>query len=260
MGGIMEWRQAIRHLVMKSRVSLILHQGFNKHSLISMFVTSGIFKNERRSRLLETGALLVVFALPSFAHAQVADASVIRTVGAVCGAGFSADIQGELDATIVRLFSGISADGTASIDVGQAVSLMEQFKEESGKQQVYKDYKNCVIQTISAIVGVHGENNEELVIENFIVPAPLAILEPGQRFTIAEGETKAIALSTRLLTATDIGRSFRFRYVDVVEGISIKDDWVYQGQAIPVSKTSCNLIVYDIRSEEKLASIIYHCS
>ncbi len=180
------------------------------------------------------------------------DYSIIRSVGAVCGSGLSADVKGDLDARIIRIFGGISASGNTRFDLGQVKDLIDQIPETDGKRAVYATYVNCVTQVVSSIVGTAIESDTTPVITDLLIPDPLIVIKNGQKFSMKIGDTRAITRDSLTFTITDIKKpgALLYRVSDIGQD-SAKSyiGGVKRAQVITLAK-GCFINPYQINTDE----------
>lgn len=201
----------------------------------------------------------LILTTGSSALAQTFDSSAIRAAGALCGAGLSIEVQGELDARINRLFGGIESNGDASIDLGQATSLLESF-DSNQRGEAFKTYTGCVIQAVSAMSGVAVAANAEagddspISIDNLLIPAPLASIQNGQRFKLSDGETRAI-LTDDLVFSVAIANynSLAYTVSDFSAGTT-NGTWLKHNQLIKLNE-KCSILPYEVNQGEGVEDV-----
>lgn len=219
----------------------------------------------REFKLFVITIVFVIFG-PAQISAQQIDISVVRAAGAICGAGFSVEVQGELDARINRLFGGVGASGDTVLDVGQASQLLEVFAEDE-RSEAFKTYVDCVVQTVNAVTGV-SESAQSIdqgreVIDSSLVPDPLAIIKSGDRFQMALGDSRAIERQTLLVSAYrtgTLGNGQKFVEITISDVVIATSESIRVTQAQTVKVGSdCTLNPYAIDVDAELVSFVAVC-
>ncbi len=199
--------------------------------------------------------LIVGHAYAQENKSQTVDYSIIRSAGALCGAGLSVDAKGEIDASISRIFGGgVEATGETRLDLGQVESLLEQVSENESKNELYKTYVTCVTQTINAIVGVSAESDIEPVIDSLLIPDPLIVIKHNQKFAMRKGETRAIGKNTLIFSLDSVSagnKRISGSFTDLDSGTSKSTGRVNQAGSIEFYK-GCTVVPYLI-TEEKVS-------
>lgn len=89
---------------------------------------TSVFQMRRILRALAgAGVTLFLSLAPIHSYAVAVDVSTVRAAGAMCGAGLSLDVQGDLDARIAKVLGGgfgIEGGGEGSLDMGKASDLL----------------------------------------------------------------------------------------------------------------------------------------
>jgi len=195
------------------------------------------------------------------------DYSIIRSVGAICGAGLSIDAKGDVDAKITRIFGGgVEATGQTRLDIGRVEELLKQFSENDGKQAAYQLYVSCVIQTLNSIIGMSKETDSIPVIDNLLIPDPLVVIKNGQKFAMEPGQTRAICSNSLIFTLNSLEKSedwpngIRYSYSDMEKAYRRDNQKVYQANAIKFNN-GCSIVPYliDVTEGHEKASFYTKC-
>ncbi len=216
---------------------------------------------------LLTIVFLIYLSYPTIASeksthpSNTIDYNIIRTAGALCGAGLSLEAQGEVNAKIARIFGGVEASGGGRIDLGQAKDLLEQFSENHIKASVYQTYTSCVIQAMNSITGMASENETVPVIDNLVIPDPLIIVKNGQKFAMEIGESRAIVDESIILTVNKIPNNpnhthhVYYSFNDSKNNVTKRNQYVYQTNPIVFYK-GCQVNPYLIDPNKKVSFIV----
>ncbi len=194
---------------------------------------------------------------------QQIDLSIIRVAGAICGSGLSAEVQGDLNARIARLFGGVEASGDTSVDLGQAADLLDSFKE-GDRTAAYQTYVSCVIQTVNAVTGVSGGGDQpNVVFDSIVVPDALAKMDSGDIFAMKLNETRAIGdmqtvFSLLQAKTGNTGPHIYFSWSDAGSGKSQFNTYAYQAQSVTFPN-GCTITPFKIDFENETASFSTFC-
>lgn len=197
-------------------------------------------------------------ATPSALLASKVDPDALRVVGSICGAGLSADVQGEFDASIARVIGATSAVGAAAIDVGQLSSLLEQFSNDEQKNSALRMHVQCIVQVVSALSGAQPNGEIEVAVDGLLVPDPLSIIKPQQQFKMKIGETRFLNSQEQLLTlleGKEDGAHVKITHIPTKQNWS---GWWKRGFT-SADFLECSVTPYSFDEAIQAVSFIYSC-
>lgn len=175
----------------------------------------------------------------------------------MCGSGLSVDVQGELDARIAKILGAVSASGQTGVDVGDAMSVLENLETDNAKSDVFRSYVQCVIQVVNALGG--PATSSDVVVDNLLVPAPISVIASNKRFSAKEGETRGLLDDKQIFVIRSIGSNYiKYRMTDSLSANN-ESSTLWLGNTMEDLR-GCSLTLYSIDENETQASFTYLCS
>ncbi|SMX38277.1 hypothetical protein [Maliponia aquimaris] len=217
-------------------------------------------------RIFGFAFFLSVLGSHSVAQSQTLDISVIRAVGAVCAAGFSPEIQGNLDSKLTTTFAALAGGGGSSMNAGQVGMVLETLSYNPGTD-ADQSYSKCIADTMQAVLAVSEAANSAAsgrdIIDSSLLADPLQVMRSGDRFTMAIGESRAVSTETLLfaLHTVDIYNGRNYVGLNIADLAAGRSDSVetYQSQVLKLNDR-CSVSPYAFNLEKKTASFLVYCA
>lgn len=211
-----------------------------------------------RNRIL---AFMLFSCLTATAQAQTVTESWLRQAGISCGGGLSVELQGEIDAAVLRRLRIAGIEGDGRFQRSETETLLKQFQREE-KRQTYVDYVNCLLTLMNIATATSQLPPREVVLDSPVAVASLETVKRGQRFVMVPGDAVAIKDHSRILTVDKVGKSNERRFVyftwsNSESGASVSR-YVYQSDLI-VLEDECKVVPYKIDVDNEKVSFLSNC-
>ena len=208
---------------------------------------------------------ILSFVLFSFlattAHAQTVTESWLRQAGISCGGGLTVELQGEIDAAVLRRLRIAGIEGEGKFQRSEAETLLKQFQKEE-KRQTYVDYLNCLLTLMNIATATSQLPPRDVVLDSPIAVASLETVKRGQRFVMVPGDTVAINDHSQVFTVNKVNEQRGRRYVHFNWSNSESGDraskYVSQSDLI-VLGDKCIVVPYQIDVENEQVSFLSNC-
>ncbi|NBB71424.1 MAG: hypothetical protein GVY33_14065 [Alphaproteobacteria bacterium] len=211
----------------------------------------------RRLSLYIIQAVAVLILFGSSALASKIDPDALRLVSSMCGSGLSAELQGEFDTRILSVLGRGSGSGEASVDVGNAMELLQNFHSDEAKSHAFRSYLQCVTQVVGALGGT--TENSEIAVDNLLVPDTLSVIKSNKRFAASSGQSRALSDDKQIFFVDRIKDDYvRYRLTDLLSGENATG-YVSIGESLRDFR-DCSLSLYSIASDKERASFTYFCA
>ena len=200
--------------------------------------------------------------LPNPSRAQAVTESWLSQAGISCGGGLTVELQGEIDAAVLRRLKVASIEGDGKYQRSETETLLNQFKDEE-KRDTYVDYVNCLLQVMSLATSTSNLPPKDVVLDSAIAVAPLETVKRGQRFVMVPSDTIAV-MNHSLLFTVDGAEDYQERKIvyyswsNSETGESESKSYTYQSQLIKLSE-ECSLTPYKIDVDELQVSFLSNC-
>jgi len=207
-------------------------------------------------------SIMTMAFLPSVTSAQAVTESWLSQAGISCGGGLTVELQGEIDAAVLRRLKIASIEGDGKYQRSETETLLNQFKDEE-KRDTYVDYVNCLLQVMSLATTTSNLPPREVVLDSAIAVAPLETIKRGQRFVMEPGDTIAVMNHSMLFTV-DGAEDYQKRNIvyyswsNSETGESESKSYTYQSQLIKLGE-ECSLTPYKIDVEGLQVSFLSNC-
>lgn len=190
--------------------------------------------------------------------------SWLRQAGISCGGGLSVEMQGEIDAAVIRRLKIVSIDGEGQYSQSDTEKLLKQFQKEE-KRQTYVDYINCLMTLMTMASGTSQLPPREIVLNSSIAVASLETIKRGQRFVMVPGDTVAIKNHGIIFTVESVVKKgahntvyFSWSNSNPKAKKSTSSDYQYQAKMIEIEK-ACVVVPYKADPEKQQVSLISNC-
>lgn len=210
---------------------------------------------------LLTGLAIAGYAaVPSFA--QTVQESWLRQAGITCGGGQSIDLEGRVDAAILKKLRILGGGADASYNAAELETLLKQFRDTE-KSAVYKNYVTCLLTAMQMATQASDLPARDVVLTSPISVDPLDVVKRGQRVAMAPGETIAVGTMAIIFTVDSVevesqGRKFiRYTWSNSETGKS-SNAYVYQAAPVSISE-KCVIVPYKIDPDKKQVSLLVNC-
>jgi hypothetical protein len=206
-------------------------------------------------------AFILLGCFTATGHTQTVTESWLRQAGISCGGGLSMELQGEIDATLLRRFNVIKIQGDGAFQRSEAEALLNQFKQEE-KRQTYVDYVNCLLSLMNMATTTSQLPPREVVLNSSIAVASLETVKRGQRFVMAPGDTIAVKDHSLVFTVNGISKRGNLRFVEYIwsnsETGKMESKNVTQSTLITLGN-KCSLVPYQIDVDGNRVSLLSNC-
>ena len=208
---------------------------------------------------------ILSFVLFSFltatAHAQTVTESWLRQAGISCGGGLAVELQGEIDAAVLRRLRVAGIEGEGKFQRSEAETLLKQFQKEE-KRQTYVDYVNCLLTLMNIATATSQLPPRDVVLDSPIAVASLETVKRGQRFVMVPGDTVAIKNHSQIFTVNKVNEAHGRRYVHFnwsnSESGARANKYEQQSSLIELGD-KCTIVPYKIDVENEQVSFLSNC-
>ena len=203
--------------------------------------------------------LIFIFCLTPYGATETVTESWLLQAGISCGGGLSIDLQGQIDAALIKRLKLASIKGDGEYQMTEVETLLTQFQKEE-KQKIYTDYVHCLITLMNLASNTSQLPSSEVVLSSSVaVVAPLEVIKRGQRFAMVPGDSVAINNQSVIFSISDTKgiRMMSYAWSNSETGEE-NSGYFDQSELITISQ-SCSLVPYKVDEKNKQASFISHC-
>ncbi len=200
---------------------------------------------------------VLIGSISGSGYAEIVTESWLRQAGISCGGGLSVEMQGEIDAAVLKRLKIGSAKAEGSYQLSEAESLLNQFKSEE-KRATYVNYITCLTTLMNMASSASTLPPRDIVLSSPIAIATLETVKRGQRFVLTPGDTIAINDHSIIFSVDKIkGRLVYFTWSNSESG---KQSSTYASQSKLITiQENCTLVPYKIEEEDNQVSFLANC-
>ena len=206
----------------------------------------------------------ILFCASINGYSATVTESWLRQAGISCGGGLSVELQGQIDAAVIRRLKIGSILGKGKYQISDTENLLKQFQQEE-KRDSYIEYVNCLITLMEMAANTSQLPAREVLLNSPIAVASIETIKRGQRFVMIPGDSVAIkshalTFTVNLITGNIKNNNIRvyFNWSNSETGQGQNNAYRLQSQLIRF-EDKCALVPYKIDPKDQQVSFISNC-